>query len=59
MFRICQLTLVRPYIDAYMDKDGPALDGAKTYRLRVPAKNFWCITIYDVSTHGLIDNKQL
>jgi hypothetical protein len=28
-----------------VDKDCAALDRAKTYRLRVPAKNFWCITI--------------
>jgi hypothetical protein len=46
-----------------MDKDGAALDGAETYRLCVPAnlpaKSFRCITIYDESTHGLIDNKQL
>jgi hypothetical protein len=33
------LTLGQAYIGAYMDKDGAALDGAETYRLRVPAKH--------------------
>ena len=50
------------YLAGYTDKAGRALDGAKTYRLRipadVPAKNFWSLTVYDVSTRCLIDNPQ-
>jgi len=50
------------YLGGYVDKNGKALDGSKTYRLRVPAgvpaKNFWSLTIYDVATRCLIDNPQ-
>ena len=50
------------YLGGYTDKAGRALDGAKTYRLRVPAnvpaKNFFSLTLYDVSTRCLIDNPQ-
>lgn len=50
------------YLGGYTDARGDALDGAKTYRLRVPAgvpaKNFWSVTVYDVSTRCLIDNPQ-
>lgn len=50
------------YLGSYVDKNGNGLDGSKTYRLRVPAevpaKNFWSLTIYDVSTRCLIDNPQ-
>jgi hypothetical protein len=50
------------YLGAYMDEDGEGLDGTKTYRLRVPtnvpAKNFWSVTIYDVDTRCLINNKE-
>ncbi len=46
------------YIFATLDKDGKPLDGAKTYRLRVPAavpvSQYWSVTAYDRSTHGLI-----
>lgn len=50
------------YLSAYHDKDGRALDGAKTYRLRVspnaPAKLFWSVTLYDVETRCLVQNKE-
>ena len=50
------------YLGGYVDEDGKALDGSKTYRLRVPANvpaaNFWSLTIYDVATRCLIDNPQ-
>ncbi|MDK1081674.1 MAG: DUF1254 domain-containing protein [Anaerolineae bacterium] len=50
------------YLGGYVDNNGNGLDGSKTYRLRVPAsvpaKNFWSLTIYDVSTRCLIDNPQ-
>jgi hypothetical protein len=42
-----------------MDKNGGHLDGAKNYRLRVPAnppvKRFWAVTAYDPTTRGLLD----
>jgi hypothetical protein len=47
------------YIDVAMDKNGGHLDGAKNYRLRVPAnppvKRFWAVTAYDPTTRGLLD----
>jgi hypothetical protein len=50
------------YLSTYKDKDGDWLDGAKTYRLRVPpnapAAQFWSMTIYDVDTRSLIQNKE-
>lgn len=50
------------YLGSYVDKNGNGLDGSKTYRLRVPAeipaKNFWSLTVYDVSTRCLINNPQ-
>jgi hypothetical protein len=49
------------YLGTYEDSDGNWLDGANAYRLHVPpnapAKEFWSITLYDVSTRTLIDNK--
>jgi hypothetical protein len=49
------------YLSAYKDKDGDWLDGAKTYRLRVPANppvaQFWSLTAYDVNTRSLLQNK--
>jgi hypothetical protein len=48
------------YLGSYKDKAGDWLDGANTYRLHVPpnvpAKQFWSITLYDVSTRTLIEN---
>jgi len=47
------------YLDAAKDKNGAHLDGANTYRLRVPAnppvKRFWAVTAYDPQTRGLLD----
>lgn len=46
------------YLMALMDDTGQPLDGAKTYRLRVPpkapAKQYWSATAYDSDTHGFI-----
>ncbi len=46
------------YIFATVDKEGNPLDGAKTYRLHIPANvpvsQYWSVTAYDRSTHGLI-----
>jgi len=50
------------YLGAYKDGAGEWLDGANTYRLRVPAnapvKQFWSLTVYDVDTRCLIRNPQ-
>jgi hypothetical protein len=50
------------YLGSYKDKGGNWLGGANTYRLhvppRVPAKQFWSLTIYDVDTRSLIQNQQ-
>jgi hypothetical protein len=50
------------YLGTYKDKDGDWLDGATTYRLRVPpnapVKQFWSLTVYDVDTRCLIQNKE-
>jgi hypothetical protein len=49
------------YLSAYKDKDGDWLDGANTYRLRVPPNppvaQFWSLTAYDVNTRSLLQNK--
>lgn len=46
------------YLVNIVDKDGKPLNGAKTYRLHVPAnppvKLYWSVTAYDHDTHGLI-----
>jgi hypothetical protein len=50
------------YLGAYKDKAGDWLDGANTYRLHVPpnapVKQFWSLTVYDVDTRMLIQNKE-
>ncbi len=46
------------YVFTSHDKNGNWLDGAKTYKLHVPANvpvsQYWSVTAYDRSTHGLI-----
>jgi hypothetical protein len=48
------------YLISIRDKDGDAFDGAKTYRLTVPAnapvEQYWSVTAYDRQTHALIRN---
>lgn len=50
------------YLGAYKDKNGQWLDGARSYRLRVPPnapmKLFWSLTLYDVATRSLLVNKK-
>jgi hypothetical protein len=50
------------YLGAYKDKAGDWLDGANTYRLHLPpnapVKQFWSLTVYDVDTRMLIQNKE-
>ncbi len=46
------------YLVSIKDKAGQSFDGAKTYRLTVPAnapvEQYWSATIYDRETHALI-----
>jgi hypothetical protein len=46
------------YLIAVRDEDGDALDGAKSYRLRVPpnapVEQYWSVTAYDHRNHALI-----
>jgi hypothetical protein len=46
------------YSISIREKDGENFDGAKTYRLRVPAnvpvEQYWSVTAYDRQTHALI-----
>lgn len=48
------------YLTAFRDKEGAYLDGAKNYRLRVPAnppvKRFWAVTAYDAGSRSLLDS---
>jgi hypothetical protein len=48
------------YLVSIRDKDGNGLDGARTYRLRVPpnapVEQYWSVTAYDRQTHALIKN---
>ena len=50
------------YLIGYLDKDGNALDGSKTYRIHlppnVPAKNFWSFTLYDNQTRAMLQTDQ-
>jgi hypothetical protein len=50
------------YLGAYHDKDGRPFDGGLSYHLRVPpdvpAEQFWSVTLYDVDTRGLVQNKE-
>ncbi len=46
------------YLFVSRDKGGNPLDGAATYRLRVPAnppvRQYWSVVLYDFATHALI-----
>ena len=48
------------YVQAFKDKDGKRLDGAKSYRLHVPANvpavAFWSLTLYDTATRSMLQN---
>lgn len=50
------------YAAANFDKDGKPFDGAKTYRLNVPAnvpaKDFWSVVVYDTQTRSMLQTDQ-
>ncbi len=50
------------YAIAYLDKEGNALDGSKTYRIHlppnVPAKDFWSFTLYDSQTRSMLQTDE-
>ncbi len=50
------------YAIAYLDKDGNALDGSKTYKIHlpkdVPAKDFWSFTLYDNQSRAMLQTDQ-
>jgi hypothetical protein len=50
------------YAVAMADADGEALDGARRYRLRlpagVPAKDFWSVVVYDPQTRSELQTVQ-
>jgi hypothetical protein len=49
------------YLQSFKDKDGNWLNGAKNYKLRVPAnvpaEEFWSVTVYDNLTRSQTMNK--
>jgi len=50
------------YAVAYVDANGDAFDGAKTYKVHlpanVPAKDFWSFTLYDNQTRSMLQTDQ-
>ena len=50
------------YAIAYLDKNGNALDGSKSYKINlpknVPAKDFWSFTLYDNQTRAMLQTDQ-
>jgi len=50
------------YAIAYLDKEGNALNGSKTYKINlppnIPAKDFWSFTLYDNQTRAMLQTDQ-
>ncbi|MGB0717276.1 MAG: DUF1254 domain-containing protein [Phycisphaerae bacterium] len=50
------------YAAAYLDNNGNAFDGSRTYRVRIPAnppaKDFWSFTLYDNQTRAMLQTDQ-
>jgi len=45
------------YMGVYQDKDGGWLTGGNNYRLHVPAKQFWSVTVYDEKNRQMLINE--
>jgi hypothetical protein len=50
------------YAIAYVDSHRQPFDGAKTYKLEIPANppvaNFWAVTVYDTQTRSMLQSNQ-
>ena len=50
------------YAIAYVDSRRQPFDGAKTYKLNIPADppvgNFWAVTVYDTQTRSMLQSNQ-
>ena len=50
------------YAITYVDSSKQPLDGAKTYKLNIPADppvgNFWAVTVYDTQTRSMLQTSQ-
>jgi hypothetical protein len=50
------------YIVAFKDSEGDALDGGKSYRVKlppdIPAARFWSLTAYDNQTRSMLQTPQ-
>jgi hypothetical protein len=50
------------YMAMFVDSNGDALDGGKTYKLHlpkdIPAKNFWSVIVYDNQTRSMAQTDQ-
>jgi hypothetical protein len=50
------------YIVAFKDSEGNAVDGAKSYRVKlppdIPAARFWSLTLYDNQTRSMLQTPQ-
>jgi hypothetical protein len=50
------------YAVGYLDANGDAFDGSKTYKIHlppdVPAKDFWSLTLYDNQTRAMLQTDQ-
>lgn len=50
------------YAISYVDSEKKPFDGAKTYKLTIPADppvgNFWAVTVYDTQTRSMLQNDQ-
>ena len=50
------------YAITYLDAKDQPFDGAKTYKLNLPANppvgNFWAVTVYDTQTRSMLQNNQ-
>ena len=50
------------YAIAYLDSTKQLFDGAKSYKLKIPAEppvgNFWAVTVYDTQTRSMLQSNQ-